>query len=160
MILHGLIVLIIFWAIFSRTHRIKVDVAKMKTQNDKDHDILAREVLRHHEMILRQEEENRKQAEKVEKEISKLSKKVRQLEFKIAQAEDDIAFNKSQMKELCRYGEHLRKKLEACAYGSDEWHKWNNAITTNNAKVHAVMVRMNKAKDAKREAEIELEEVA
>ena len=157
MILHGLIVLLIFWAIFSRTHRIKADVSAMKQKNDQDHDILAREVLRHHEMILRQEEENRKMNEKVDREISKMEKKIRLLEDKIDQANEDINYFAFQIESLKTYSEYLEEERGKCNFGSGEWHKWNNKMLTNDSKIYTFQTRMNKAQSAKREAEIEME---
>lgn len=157
MIIHGLIVLIIFWAIFSRTHRIKADVSTMKQKNDQDHDILAREVLRHREMILRQEEENRKINEKVDREISKMEKKIRLLEDKIDQANEDINYFASQIENLKTYSEYLEEQRSKSPEGSGEWHKWNNKMLTNDGKIYTFQTRMNKAQSAKREAEIEME---
>ena len=157
MILHGIIVLLIFWAIFSRTHRIKADVSAMKRKNDQDHDILAREVLRHREMILRQEEENRKMNEKVDREISKMAKKIRLLEDKIDQANEDINYFASQIENLKTYSEYLEEERSKCNFGSGEWHKWNNKMLTNDSKIYTFQTRMNKAQSAKREAEIEME---
>ena len=157
MILHGLIVLLIFWAIFSRTHRIKADVSAMKQKNDQDHDILAREVLRHREMILRQEEENRKINEKVDREISKMEKKIRLLEDKIDQANEDINYFASQIENLKTYSKYLEEERSKCSFGSGEWHKCNNKMLTNDGKIYTFQTRMNKAQSAKREAEIEME---
>ena len=141
MILHGIIVLLIFWAIFSRTHRIKADVSAMKRKNDQDHDILAREVLRHREMILRQKEENRMFAEKTEERFCEVEEKIveqdariMKLEMQISQCDSDILAETKKLdqynKKLCQ----LDEELEHVIWEIESWEQQRNIANANKAR--------------------------
>ena len=132
---------------------IKENVEDIKRENTIDHEYLAKELLRHREMILCQEEINRQQAIINRKNTAKF----RKLEAAVDQANDDIDFCKDQMREWMRYGEFLRKERDKCTPGGKEWYKWNNKITENNNKVHSFQKRMNVAVITRDKAQEEME---
>lgn len=141
MILHGIIVLLIFWAIFSRTHRIKADVSAMKQKNDQDHDILAREVLRHREMILRQKEENRMFAEKtderfceVEEKIVEQDARIMKLEMQISQCDYDIKRETDNLDQYSKKLAQLDEKLDHAIWEIESWEKQRHIANANEAR--------------------------
>lgn len=132
---------------------VKENVEDIKRENTIDHEYLAKELLRHREMILAQEEINRQQAIINRKNTAKF----RKLEAAVDQANDDIDFCKDQMREWMRYGEFLNKQMAKYPEGSADWYKFHNKILENNNKVHSFQKRMNVAVITRDKAQEDME---
>ena len=159
MILHGIIVLIIFWAIFSRTHRIKADVSAMKQKNDQDHDILAREVLRHREMILRQEEANRKfeiETERIKREVERQAEQLAKLTFQIEEAEADILTAQQRISQLYGLLDIAEANRAAATPGSKQDESAQRKIISLENQIAAAEKKLRSAQFKKQTAETKL----
>lgn len=98
-----------------------------------------------------------KAIEKHEKQLQKHEEEIHKLNYKLNKAENDIDFLITQLDHFKEYGKYLEIERDACVFGSSNWHKWNNKLNTNDAKVYRLSDQLGRAYEEKQTAIRKLE---